>query len=324
VDFPSPAGPARASDEPAGRIGETLIAIIGTAQCNFVLNASRGDTMNQPKLWQSHSRDWVQGAIRSSYRRLTAWGVDGRVTFAAIQGFTVARRDRNTFRRQRDASQNGLDFPDGSSYFVYGDRADTAGVATGHYFHQDLMVAREIFNRRPRRHIDVGSSVSGFVSHVGSFREIDVLDVRPLSVDVPGIRFYQQDVMHLEEQWHGVTDSLSCLHALEHFGLGRYGDEVDYDGWRRGLTNLIEMLEPGGVLYLSVPTSHRQRVEFNAHRVFSLPRLRDILAENLQIEGLAFITDAGNLVSNVDPFGPEAEASFGANYGCSVWVLRKP
>ena len=266
----------------------------------------------------------MKGAIRSSYRRLTAWGVDGRVTFAAIQGFTVARRDRNTFRRQRDASQNGLDFPDGSSYFVYGDRADTAGVATGHYFHQDLMVAREIFNRRPRRHIDVGSSISGFVSHVGSFREIDVLDVRPLSVDVPGIRFYQQDVMHLEEEWHGVTDSLSCLHALEHFGLGRYGDEVDYDGWRRGLANLIKMLKADGVLYLSVPTSHWQRVEFNAHRVFSLPRLRDVLSENLQIEGLAFITDAGNLVSNVDPFGLEAEASFEANYGCSVWVLRKP
>ena len=145
--------------------------------------------MKQPKFRQTNSKDWMQGVIRRSYRRLTAWGVDGRVTFAAIQGFTVARKDRNTFRRQRDASPNGLDFPDGSSYFVYGDRTDNAGVATGHYFHQDLLVAREIFNRTPRRHIDVGSSVSGFVAHVGSFREIDVLDVRPLSVDVPVLVF---------------------------------------------------------------------------------------------------------------------------------------
>ena len=279
--------------------------------------------MNQRKQWQRNSGERLQGVFRSSYRRLANWGLDAKVTFAALQGFMSARRDRNTFRRQRQASQNSIDFPDGSPYFIYRDRADTAGVASGHYFHQDLLVAREIFNRKPRRHIDVGSSIYGFVSHVGSFREIDVLDVRPLSVDVPGIKFYQQDVMRLEERWHGVTDSVSCLHALEHFGLGRYGDEVDYDGWRRGLANLIEMLEPDGILYLSVPTGHRQRVEFNAHRVFSLPRLRDVLTENLKIEKLSFITDAGNLVSNVDPFDSEAEASFGAIYGCSVWVLRK-
>ncbi len=290
----------------------------------MLLNANRGGAVNQWKPWQHHSGERMQEVIRRSHQRLTAWGLDGRITFSALRGFVVARRDRNTFRRQRDASLNHLDFPDGSSYFIYQDRSDTAGVATGHYFHQDLLVAREIFNRRPQRHIDVGSSVYGFVSHVASFRDIDVLDVRPLSVNVPGIRFFQQDVMQLDEQWHGVTDSLSCLHALEHFGLGRYGDAIDYDGWRRGLANLIGMLEPGGVLYLSVPTSHRQRVEFNAHRVFSLPRFRDILTETLKIERLAFITDAGSLVPNVDPFGPEAEGSFGANYGCSVWILSKP
>jgi len=287
-------------------------------------NANRGGAVNQWKSWQRHSGERMQGVIRSSHRRLAAWGLDGRVTFAAFQGFMVARRDRNAFRSQRDASLNSLEFPDGSSYFVYRDRSDAAGVATGHYFHQDLLVAREIFGRSPQRHIDVGSSVYGFVSHVASFREIDVLDVRPLSVNVPGIRFFQQDVMHLDEHWQGVTDSLSCLHALEHFGLGRYGDEIDYDGWRNGLANLIGMMEPGGVLYLSVPTSYRQRVEFNAHRVFSLPRFRDLLTETLKIERLAFITDAGNLVPNVDPYGPEAEGSFGANYGCSVWILRKP
>ena len=27
----------------------------------------------------------------------------------------------------------------------------------------------------------------------------------------------------------GYCDSLSCLHALEHFGLGRYGDAVDFE-----------------------------------------------------------------------------------------------
>ena len=68
------------------------------------------------------------------------------------------------------------------------------------------------------------------------------------------------------------TDSLSCLHALEHFGLGRYGDPVDYDGYLKGFDNLYRILKPGGRLYFSVPMGP-QRIEFDAHRVFSMAYL---------------------------------------------------
>ena len=37
-----------------------------------------------------------------------------------------------------------------------------------------------------------------------------------------------------------------------------------------GFENLVSMLNPGGTLYLSVPISSEQRIEFNAHRVFSI------------------------------------------------------
>ena len=215
------------------------------------------------------------------------------------------------------------DFPLGRSYPIYEDRGAEGGSASGHYFHQDLIVAREIHSRSPERHIDVGSSVYGFVSHVASFREIEVMDIRPITASVSGITFIQQDVMDLDVRYHAVADSVSCLHALEHFGLGRYGDPVDYDGWRRGLAGLTAMLRSGGTLYLSVPTGAQQRVNFNAHRVFSLPYLRDIFAADFRIEHLAFVTDQGDLIPAVDPYGLEADASFRANYGCSIWTLTK-
>ena len=272
---------------------------------------------------QSHLHAWLHKAFRRLYFRLTLWGFDGRTTLSALRGFMAVRSDRKVFRKQRNSSRDPVSFPDGQTYFLYEDRWDNAGVAKGHYFHQDLFAARDIFERRPKRHIDVGSSIYGFVSHVASFREIEVLDIRPLDVDIPGIKFVQQDMTKLDDNWLGVTDSASCLHALEHFGLGRYGDLVDYEGWRKGLTSLVGLLKPGGILYLSVPTGKHQRVEFNAHRVFSLPQLRDVLLESMEIERLAFITDTGNLVPNVDPFGEDAECSFDANYGCSVWILKK-
>jgi len=129
--------------------------------------------------------------------------------------------------------------------------------------------------------------------------------------------------MKPDEQFDAMTDSLSCLHALEHFGLGRYSDPIDYDGWRKGFANLTRMLKPGGTLYFSVPTGQVQRVEFNGQRVFSLPFLRDFLTQEFTVEKLAFVTDDGDLVDEVDPFGDQAQTSFGAHYGCSIWVLAK-
>jgi hypothetical protein len=59
--------------------------------------------------------------------------------------------------------------------------------AASGYFHRDLLVASYFFERRPQRHIDVGSRVDGFVAHVAAFREIDsargvVRDCRPTDI----------------------------------------------------------------------------------------------------------------------------------------------
>lgn len=265
----------------------------------------------------------IRPAAARIYRSLATYGIDGRKAVTAVRGIPVIRAEREEYERQRVASGHPDEFPIMLSYPIYGDRFEAAGSASGHYFHQDLVVAREVFERDPTRHVDVGSAIYGFVSHVASFREIEVLDIRPEPAPVAGIRFIQQDVMNLDAAFYEYADSVSCLHALEHFGLGRYSDSVDYDGWRKGLRALTRMLTPEGILYLGVPTGEPQRVEFNAHRVFSLPFLRDVLEEDFTIERLAFVNDSGDLVPNVDPWGDESDRSLGAHYGCSIWVLKK-
>ncbi len=144
---------------------------------------------------------------------------------------------------------------------------EEGGVTRSEYFWQDLLVARKIFEASPQKHVDIGSRVDGFIAHVASFREVEVLDVRPITSKVPGVSFKQADLMHPVVHLREYCDSLSCLHALEHFGLGRYGDPVDPDGWRQGLFNMAMILKPGGQFYLSVPVG-RGRVEFNANRIF--------------------------------------------------------
>lgn len=155
---------------------------------------------------------------------------------------------------------------------------EEGGSTTSEYFWQDLLVARLIAQAKPERHVDIGSRVDGFVTHVASFREIEVFDIRPITTEIPGIIFKQADLMkeNMGLEKKSYCDSLSCLHALEHFGLGRYGDPIDPLGFENGFENMVNLLKPGGVFYLSVPIGI-ERVEFNANRVFD-PRTINMLA----------------------------------------------
>ena len=96
------------------------------------------------------------------------------------------------------------------NFMILSDYADNAGTSKGHYFHQDLLVAKLINKHNPKRHVDIASRVDGFVAHVASYREIEVVDVRPLEKSMhENIKFYQADLMNPQDL--GKTDSLSCL-----------------------------------------------------------------------------------------------------------------
>lgn len=197
------------------------------------------------------------------------------------------------------------------------DYADTAGVASGHYFHQDLLVAQFIHAAAPRRHADVGSRVDGFVAHVAAFRPIEVFDIRPLASAHANLRFIQADLMTLDAGAITPFDSVSCLHALEHFGLGRYGDPIDPDGHLKGLANLAALTAPGGMLYLSVPIG-RPAVVFNAHRVFAPADMPALAKPWFDLERFDFVDDAGNLHTQATV----AETPV-LTYGLGVYSLRR-
>jgi hypothetical protein len=176
------------------------------------------------------------------------------------------------------------------------DRYEEGGTTKSEYFWQDLLVARAIYDANPSKHVDIGSRVDGFVAHVASFRDCEVFDVRPISTVVPGVIFSQADLMDPASlpitEGGGYCDSLSCLHAIEHFGLGRYGDPLNPQGYQRGIANMAQLLNSGGIFYLSTPIG-QERVEFNANWVFD-PRsiLRCAEAAGMVLKKLTVITPA--------------------------------
>ncbi len=263
----------------------------------------------------------LKNILREIHGSLEIFGIDLRKMFNSLRGIPYYLRDLKILKGQRGASVKK--FPFGKHYPCLDERFAQSGSAKGHYFHQDLLVARRINFNNPSIHADVGSRVDGFVAHVASFRQINIFDIRPLSTTIPNVHFIQADMMSpISEDYIGYCDSLSCLHALEHFGLGRYGDPVNYDGYILGLNNLHQILKANGKLYFSVPIGPL-RIEFNAHRVFSISFLLECFAGKYQIDRFSFVDDQGHLHEDVFITEESVIDNFGCAYGCGIFEMTK-
>jgi SAM-dependent methyltransferase len=202
------------------------------------------------------------------------------------------------------------------------ERFSESGIMSGHYFHQDLLIARKIFKANPKRHVDIGSRIDGFVAHVAVFREIEIFDIRPQSSKVKNIIFKEADLMCLPENLLNSCESVSALHSIEHFGLGRYEDPIDYNGSLKAIENIYRMLKIGGKFYFSVPIG-KQRIEFNAHRIFSIQYLLHLFKGKFFVNSFSYVDDKGQLFEDAELRKTEIEANFNCNYGCGIFELTK-
>jgi hypothetical protein len=183
-----------------------------------------------------------------------------------------------------------------------------------HYFYQGAWLARRLFEMRPSTHVDVGSSVL-MISVVSAIVPTLFVDYRPLQVNLPGLTSIPGDITRLPFDDGSVT-SLSCFHVIEHIGLGRYGDALNALGSENALRELSRVSAPGARLYLSVPVG-RERVCFNAHRVFEPNTILNIL-DSFKLMNFALIDDNGNFLDHA-----MLEQANKLEYGCGMFELVK-
>ncbi len=217
-----------------------------------------------------------------------------------LQGFRFLPRylrDLKSYRRLNTRPSLRVRMRD--IFPILTDMRSGAGTATGHYFHQDLWAARKIYARRPAEHYDVGSRIDGFIAHLLVFMPVTVVDIRPMESEIAGLTFFQDDATALANLASDSVESLSTLHAAEHFGLGRYTDPVDPEACFQFMGALQRVLAPGGRLYFSVPIG-RERVEFNAHRVFAVGTILEAF-KGLELVSFSYVGDDGRLYEDADP-----------------------
>jgi hypothetical protein len=261
----------------------------------------------------------MKNILRQFYFILNLLGFNPLTFINFFRGLPSYFKD---YRLLSSQLKNNSDFKYGKFYPALNDKFMSSGVMKGHYFYQDLLVARRIFEHNPKKHIDIGSRVDGFVAHVAVFRNIEIFDIRQLESTIHNIRFKQADLMKMQDDMIDYCDSISSLHAIEHFGLGRYGDPIDINGHIKAIDNIYMILEPQGRFYFSVPIGN-QRIEFNAHRVFSIEYLLKIFENRFLIDFFSYVDDNGDFYENVKLTSDSIKQNFNCHYGCGIFELTK-
>ncbi len=184
-----------------------------------------------------------------------------------------------------------------------------------HYFYQGAWLARRVAQIKPRKHTDIGSSVLT-IGVLSATVESEFIDFRPLKVNLPSLVSKAGNILDLEYK-NNTIESLSCLHVIEHIGLGRYGDTMDPEGSKKAAAELQRVLKPGGQLYISLPVG-RERICFNAHRVHDPMTVLNMFSQLNLIE-FSLVDDDGKYTENVSVEGGKK-----LNYGCGLFVFQKP
>ncbi len=193
-----------------------------------------------------------------------------------------------------------------------------------------LFALRSVFSHVPKdgRVMDVASGSSLlplFYSTLG-FRAVHQ-DVHPLSFDYPGVENIVCDVIDLANQCEPESfDAISMICAMEHFGLGRYGDKMDASGDFKAVEYLEPLLKIGGILVVTVPFGPPALV-YNTHRVYNYQRLKiifegfEIVEEKYRVWpdwAVATRRDAEEIILITEGKRPSK------NHSLALWVLRKP
>ncbi len=207
-----------------------------------------------------------------------------------------------------------------STMMIYEDN-DNATKADSHYFLQDYYMAKRIIESGTKSHFDIGSRIDGFVTHLlAAGVNCTLIDIRPFPVKVEGLDFIQADATNLESLKDNSLDSISSLHAIEHFGLGRYGDDIDPFAWKKVFNAISRKMKRGAFFYLGLPVGNKNKVIYNAHRIFEPATVVHALPY-LELESFAYIHNYTIYTAEVS----EIESLFHklGDYDCGLFVFRK-
>jgi len=187
-----------------------------------------------------------------------------------------------------------------------------------HYVFHTAWAARCVAKINPNKHVDISSSLY-FCSIISAFVPVDFFDYRPAELNLTQLKSKKGDLLSLPLKNNSVQ-SLSCMHVVEHIGLGRYGDPFDPEGDIKAIFELQRVVEIGGSLLFVVPMGEKSKIMYNAHRIYNYDQVIGYFPKYELVEFSVIPEDSKgggiiNFASKNDLIGSE--------YACGCFWFKK-
>ena len=183
-----------------------------------------------------------------------------------------------------------------------------------HYIYHPAWAARIVQNISPVKHIDISSTLH-FCSILSAFIPTEFYDYRPAALNLDNLKSLHADLTALHFENDSI-DSISCMHTLEHIGLGRYGDPIDPDGDIKAINELKRVCAVNGNLLLVVPVG-KKKLMFNAHRIYDPEEFSGYLS-GCDLQNFSLVTDENEFIANAS-----FELAAAQRYGCGCYWFKK-
>jgi hypothetical protein len=184
------------------------------------------------------------------------------------------------------------------------------------YLYHTAWASQKLAANRPCKHADF-SSFLYFSTIVSAFIPVEFYDFRPAAINLDNFKSNRADLLCIDIPDNSL-ESVSCMHVIEHIGLGRYGDPISPTGDITAANELKRVLAVGGFLYIVLPVGGENRVYFNAHRVYTYHTVLSLFS-GLTLKSTALLcASSGPLQVNAD------ESVFNQqSYGCGCFEFQK-
>ena len=207
------------------------------------------------------------------------------------------------------SDRNEFDIKWSDRYPILNEKTATT-TFDAHYVYHTAWAARIIAETKPVVHVDI-SSLLYFATLVSAFVPVEFYDLRPAKLNLKNLTCKSANLYDLKFPDNSIS-SLSCMHVVEHIGLGRYGDPLDPDGDIKAIRELKRVLAKNGQLLFVVPVG-QPKICFNAHRIYSYNQVISYFSD-LKLCQFAMVDDKGEFVIN-----PSPSYSNQQKYACGCW-----
>lgn len=241
-----------------------------------------------------------------------------RAIFKKLKNYIAARRSMKLFEKEfklfEEKNDGRFEIKEEHNFPCLNDNTDHTPF-DAHYVYHPAWAARVLAELKPEKHIDI-ASILQFSALISAFIPTEFYDYRPARLNLNNLQSAPGDLTKLPFADNSIK-SLSCMHTIEHIGLGRYGDPIDPKGDLTAIKELKRVTAPGGSLLFVVPTG-KPKLMFNAHRIYSFDQIQSYF-DGFELKEFALVTDSGEFIRNAGQRLADEQ-----NYGCGCyWFVKK-